>query len=720
MARKIKMSIDIETRSRCPLRDTGVYPYSIDNSTNILCIAFKIDDQPTQIIIPNGDRSVLTEFDILECPTDAAKTFIEHWNNDEVELHAFNETFERLLFKFNKIGLKKVSAKRWHCTMVRAYYYNLPADLKTCAKALGLHVQKSEEGRRVMMQLAKPRKPSANNPEKWYSRARYPEKYQVLYSYCITDVDVEAAISDYLAPIPASEHEMFNLDKEINATGLYIDHKAVKKAQMVEALAKADLKQKFRDMTTIKDDAGEIISEPINPTQGERYRAYVQARYNVFLPNLQAGTVEKIIKEADKYPAALIAELKVRSQATKTSLSKLKKFLSCMTPDKRIHGALQFYGASSTGRWAGRLIQPQNLPSRNIRKDMDDIFENLNKMSPEAFYDFYRDQDVIKVLSTCLRGFITPPPEHHMFMVDYSAIEGRVVSWLGDVESDLKAFRDGLCVYREFGKLAYGMTHDEAHALPKGSDERAVLKECILSLGYGVGYEKLGGRIFENTGEKIDIRCSKKTCHKDPENPNFIIHNCEAHRLVQVYRETRPLVVKYWRRMENAVFKAMRDPNTVYSAGVFKFIKRGIFLHMRLPNGRVLRYPGAAIREIFKWGKHMDEFVYRGERTGVKSAEEKADPNFSMKWRIQGMYGAKFFQNACQAIARDIMAEAMLRVQRTGRYKICLTVHDEIVGIFKPDEGSLNEVEALMIVNPDWAPDIPLAVEGEIVTRYRK
>jgi DNA polymerase len=702
------MSIDIETRSKCDLKATGVYPYAIHPTTDIMCIAYKIDDQPTKIITPSNNKSVLMKED-FDNPSAEMVEFHDYYTRPEVELHAFNETFERLLFKFNKIGLPKVSATRWNCTMVRAYYYNLPADLKTCAKALGLPVQKSDEGRRIMLQLSKKRKPSKTNPEEWYTRDRYPEKFDVLYSYCITDVDVEAAISDYLAPVPDMEHELFNLDKEINATGLYIDHESVRKAQMVEQLAKADLKAQFRELTG-----------GINPTQGEVYRAYVSDTYNIFLPNLQAATVEKMIKESEKYPPKLIQELKLRSQATKTSLSKLKKFLSCMTPDNRIHGALQFYGASSTGRWAGRLIQPQNLPSRNIRKDMDVIFKNLNSMTAEEFYHRYKDEDVIKVLSTCLRGFITPPPGHKMFMVDYSAIEGRVVSWLGDVESDLEAFRNGLCVYREFGKLAYGMSHDEAHALPKGSDERAVLKECILSLGYGVGHDKLGGRIFENTGEKIDIRCSKKTCHKDPENPDFIIHNCEARRLVQVYRETRPYVVKYWRQMESAVFKAMRDPDNVYSAGVFKFIKRGIFLHMRLPNGRVLRYPGAAIREVFKWGKHLDEFVYRGESTGIKTAEEKNDPDFSVKWRIQGMYGAKFFQNACQAIARDIMAEAMLRVQRTGRYKICLTVHDEIVGLFKPEEGSLNEVEALMTVNPDWAPDIPLAVEGELVTRYRK
>lgn len=704
---KIKMSIDIETRSKCPLKSTGVYPYAIHNTTEVLCIAYKINDQPTELIKPSGLNSYLTPEDI-SCPSLEMTEFLKYYNDPEVELHAFNETFERIVLKFNKFGLPKVSAKRWECTQVRAYYYNLPADLKTCAKALNLPVQKSDEGRLVMLQLSKGRNPSANNPDEYYERNRYPKKFEVLYSYCKTDVDVEAAISDYLAPIPKMEHELFNLDKEINATGLYIDEKSLDKAQAVDSLVKAQLQKNFMALTGLKTG------------QREKYMQHIKDEYNLSLENLRVETVEKILKKKEDYPEKFIKELEIRAQAEKKSLAKLKRFKQTMTPDKRIHGTLQFYGAASTGRWAARLIQSQNLPSRNVRKDIDDIFDKLNQLSAEEFLETYKNDNPVKVLASCIRGFITPPPDYKMFMVDYSAIEGRVVSTLGQVEEDLEAFNNDLCVYREFGKLAYGMTHEEAHALPKGSDERAVLKECILSLGYGVGYEKLGNRIHENTNEKVDIRCSKATCHKDPDNPRFMIHNCEAHRLVQLYRETRPYVRKYWKDMENAVFKAMATPGKVFIAGVFKFIKKGIFLHMRLPNGRVLRYPGAQIRKVHKWGKLRDEFIYRGESTGKKNADENADPDFNTKWRIKPMYGAKFFQNACQAIARDIMAEAMLRLQRTGRYKICLTVHDEIVGIFKDGEGTLNEVEALMVVRPDWMPEIPLAVEGEIVDRYKK
>jgi len=501
MPQKPKMSIDIETRSPVQLKTTGVYPYAVHPETEVMCICYKVNDGPVHRIIPYGTNDTLdhSDFEYAESP---GGEFLRLWKLESCTLHAFNETFERIVLGWNKkLNLPKIHFNRFHCTQVRAYYYNLPADLGTCAMALKLQ-GKDMSGKNTMMQLARRRKPSKDNPDIWFTREKYPEKYEILYDYCDTDVAVEDAISEHLGPIPAMEMDLFNLDKEINGTGLYIDVEALKRAMEVDKLVKAELKQDFNKLTGI------------NPTQRAKYIEYVEETYGYELPNTQAETVKKILKEEDQWDAGFIVELKIYQKAAKTSLSKLKKFLACMTPDQRIHGALQFYGASSSGRWAGRLIQPQNLPSRNVRKDIDDVFKNLMNMTPQNFIEHYREDDVVKTLSSCLRGFIIPPPGHVMFMVDYSAIEGRVISWLGDVETDLTAFREGLCVYREFGKLAYGMTHEEAHALPKGGWQRQALKACILSLGYGVGHEKLGNTLFEDTNEEIDIRCSSKTCHR--------------------------------------------------------------------------------------------------------------------------------------------------------------------------------------------------------------
>ena len=713
-----KMSIDIETRSEADLKKVGAYAYATHPSTGIMCIFYKITvdgvAQPTKGIIPMGTNDILTTETM---PQD----FLEAWVDPETELHAFNETFERVLLQHNTfLTLPKVHFTRWHCTMVRAYYYNLPADLKTCAKVLGLHAQKDEEGKRVMLQLAKVRKPSKTNPDGYFSRAKYPEKYEILYKYCDQDVEVEDAISAYLAPIPQMEQTLFNLDKEINSVGLYIDMPAIEKAIKVSAISKKALRAEFIEMTTYeKEVGGQMVAiEGLTPGQGAKYIEYVFERYGLELTNMRAETVDQIMRKKDSFNPQFIKELEVRSKATKTALAKLDKFKACATADQRIHGALQFYGASATGRWAGRPIQPQNLPSRNIRKDMDNVFKNLMKLSPVDFYNFYKGEDVVKTLSSCLRGFIIPPPNHAMFMIDYSAIEGRVVAWLGDVTTDLEAFRAGLCVYREFGKQAYGMTHEEAHAMPKGGPQRQAMKACILSLGYGVGHDKLGGTLFDDSKETVDIRCKPDTCFKD--ESGRLIHNCEANRLVKLYRATRPKVKQMWEDMMSAVFAAMKDPGSVHTAGPFKFVKRGIFLHMRIPSGRVLRYPGAEVNIVEKWGRDMPEFSYRGESTAKKNAEEVADKNFSTKWRIKRMYGAKFFQNGAQAIARDIMAEAMLRVQRSKKVKISLTVHDEIVGIFKKGTVELSEIEDMMIVVPDWCTGLPLAVEGEIVERYKK
>jgi len=706
-----KMSIDIETRSDIDLTKVGVAVYSQHESTVILCISFKLNNEKTYVIKPRDKREYLTHDDFNKM-IPLNDHFLQKLQDPEVELHAFNESFERLLFRhcgFRTCGIPDVHYTRWHCTMVRALYFNLPASLKTCAKALGLDQQKDMSGSRNMLDLCKPRQKNwvtEAKPEKYYTRERpeWEEKYQNLYEYCRQDVEVEAAISDYLAPLPMHEQNLFNLDKRMNGNGVYIDVEAIKAAQKVEKIYKVDLVKKFKERTGLK------------PTQGVKVREYFNNKYSAGLKDMKATTIEKLMRKP--LNPEFEKDLIIRNEAAKTSLSKLKKYIMCMTSDKKIHGAIQFYGASATGRFAGRLFQPQNLPSRNIYKNIDQLFRDLKTFSPEDFIEIYREEGVIKVLSSCLRGFIIPPPGEDLFQFDYSAIEGRVIAWLGGVENDLKTFRAGLCVYREFAKVVFGLSHEEAHALDKGSIQRAICKEGVLKLGYCVGHESYGNKLYEDTKEMIDVRCK---CKKDTEYGR-IHHTCEAHRVVTLYRSSRPGVTELWDKMGRAAIAAISTPDKVFKAGIFKFIKKDIFLIMRLPNGRTLKYPGAAVEYVDKWGNgNMSPQVhYFGHRKDKKSTEEIKDPDFTVNWRKKRMYGGKFFQNAAQAIARDIMCEAMERLEDTGTYKLSLTVHDEIVGTFKKGDGSVEEIEKLMIISPDWAKDIPLAVSGGIVERFCK
>lgn len=743
MPRYTRMSIDIETRSTVNLATVGVYNYAIHPDTEILCLAYAIENYKGEtlegnIIPEEDDRDALDEGDFY-----LHDEFLDAWDEEECDLYAFNESFERIMLSYcagPKYKLPTIKYTRWHCTQAQSLYYNLPADLDTVGTVLPVKHKKDKKAKRIMLQLCKPRKPSKDDPSTWWHRKNHPEKYEILYEYCMQDVRAELAISKFLGPLPEHEKLIFDLDKEINMEGLCIDVEAVKKAQAVDAIYRKELERDFQainaawykdqldQMAEPDENSSEAYIEEYNrllplvqglrPSQREKVQNYFNERYEIELTSMAADVVEKLLTD-DFLDPTFRQELELRSQCTKASVAKINAVVKVMTPDNRFHGALQYYGAAATGRWAGRTFQPQNLPRGFKLKEQAAIFDDLLDLEPEDFIETYREQGVMTVLSGIIRGFIIPPKGYKMFMVDYSAIEARVVAWYGDVENDLQTFRDGKCVYREFTKPVFGFSDEKAHSLDSGCIERFICKTGVLSLGYGVGHGKFGGKIFEDTNGEIDIQCK---CKPDPENPRYLKHTCEAKRIVNIYRETRPGVTHLWYEMETAVFNAMKNPGELYTAGPFKFIKRGPFLHMRLPNGRVLRYPNPELRQTVKWGKEMEEFTYRGKKEAKKTIEEHKDPDYNKNWRVKSMYGAKFFQNACQATARDIMAEAMLRVQRFkgDTYKITLTVHDEIVGVFKEGEGSLEEVEELMTINPDWAPDIPLKVEGAVVERYGK
>ena len=762
-----KLSIDIETRSEVNLSTVGVHAYAMHPTTEIQCIAFRLDKGKAYVITPLDNRDFLTIEDFKDRPM--AEFFLKKFYDQSIELHAWNESFERIIFDIlahKKLGFDRVNYKRWECSMVRALYYNLPGALKSCANALPIKEKKDMAGNANMLSLCKPR-PAGHRkgprPEKFITRIVHPieieqgemsekayditvqlaeinrskyqtawrAKYKNLYEYCRQDVMVESAISDFLRPIPQHEKNLFNLDKRMNAAGLVIDTEAVKAAQKVEKLYKAEIFKKFEDLTEHENDEGKTIR--IKPSQKVALCKYWNEKFDLNIKGTAKEVMKPLYRDIDSFPELLQQQLNIFKEASKTALSKLKKYLQCAVSFDgkvyRVHGSIQFYGAAATGRFAGRLIQPQNLPSRNIYKNIMQLFEDLKEMTPEIFIEKYRGEGVIMVLSSCLRGFIIPPPKCKMWQYDYSAIEGRVSAWLANIKNDLDCFNDGLCVYREFGKIVYHLNHEEAHALPKGGTKRAILKEGVLSLCYGTGGDSYGTKVFENTDGKIDIRCK---CVKP--RGQKVVHTCEAHRIVKLYRDSRPSMTKMWKTMENAAYNALKSPGETFKVGkLFKFRKVGIFLYMGLPNGRTIKYPGAGYKLVDKWdnGNLSPDIFYYGKEQKKKTASEHAQgKNFDMNWRKKKMYGAKFFQNACQAIARDIMCEAMERVDKTGRHEICLTVHDELVGYFLPtdvitfndafDNERIEEIERLMVIRPTWAHDIPLAVEGKVVERFCK
>jgi DNA polymerase bacteriophage-type len=691
------LSIDIETRSRVNLNKTGVYPYAMDESTYILCIMYKLGDSETKWFTPEKG-SVLTREDYDK------SDFKKVYESDDVIYQAFNESFERIVLNHlgvKKLGLKPTHYRRWRCSMAVCAYFNLPMSLQGAGNALRLTMKKDMSGSSAMKLLCKPEKKT----DQFLERENHPELFNKLYDYCETDVEAESEISRILGWLPPQEEEVFHVDKEVNGNGLTIDTDLVTKALEIDNKYTDALIAEFEELTKV------------GPRKREAVKAYMKENFAIEFDDLKAVTIDKFLETTENTEAKKI--ITMYQEINKKSATKLNRFLTC-TIGGRIHGTLQYYGATSTGRWGGRLIQPQNLPSRAVVKDVDELFVDLKILEPSEFIEKYKAQGLKKVIASMIRGFIIAPKGSDMFVYDYSAIEGRVVAWLCQVESDLIALKNDLCIYRELGKTIFNMSHDEAHALRKDSDERYILKVASLSLCYGTGHKSMGDKIFLETNGRIDIRCN---CKKKDENGR-VIHVCEAKRIVEVYRASRPTMTNLWSEFEEKLKYCVEHEGTVVKiGGLFKARKSKGFMHVQIPSGRVLRFPSMKVVEVkrtFEGGqtKVVEQLVYFGKATGKKTAEENDDEEYSAMWRKNYMYGAKIFQNCIQALARDIMAGAIIKVSKLG-YKVVLTVHDELVALGEEGRDCQDLIEA-MIEPPSWAPTIPLRVEGKRCKRYHK
>jgi len=685
-----RMSIDIETRSECDLKKCGVYKYALDGSTICLCVAYKIDDKKVKLFIPGED----------DIPAD----FLSHWNDPECELWAFNATFERCLFSkviCPDLQMPDVPKERWFCSMVLCYWWNITGGLDSCAKALGLDDRKDKKGHRIMLQLSKLRKPSEENPDRWFTKEKYPEKYTALYSYCKQDVCVESSIRDQLEPLAPIERELYLLDCKINGRGLYIDLPVCNAALIIVKRYKAKL----------VDECEKLCG--FAPTQVAKLQEWFASK-GVALESLSAENVRNALEEDPSAEDACLDEtttrvLELRQESSKTSVTKFQAMKNAACSDKRVHGSLQYYGASTTGRWAGRLIQPQNL-TRFTKEGLNysALFNKLPTMSPDKFVAscLSRDESPIDVLSTAIRGVIKAPPKKDMFIADYSGIEARVIAWLAEEDHALNIFRDDLCLYKDMAGIIYGIA--DPQKLDDKDNRRYVGKQAILSLGYGVGWKKF----MNTTNEGMDYLI--KAGETEP------MSMADSQEIVKLYRTKYHNICKFWYQINDAVLFTIKTKE-VCVIGKLRVWFDGFWLNMELPSGRPLRYPACHIKQVEKWepGKFVPEIRYRGHKTGAKDKREMEDPEYDMSWRIIPMYGAKFIQNACQAIARDIMAEAMLRAESAG-FQIILTVHDEIVSVVPQGTKTVDELCKVMCQVPVWCKGLPLAVDGDKVERYCK
>ena len=643
----VLMGIDIETYSSAPLPKCGVYRYCDAPDFEILLFSYAFDDEPVQTI------------DLASSET-LPKEAISALGDPNIIKAAYNAQFERVCLS-RYLG-HWLDPHQWRCTMVMAAYLTLPGRLADAAVALGTTEKKMEEGKDLIRYFSVPCKPTKTNGGRTRNLpADAPEKWAVYKQYNAQDVDTERAIRKALEkyPLPEQEWELYALDQQINDRGVRVDKKLVKNAITVDAAFSQAACQRAKELTGLE-----------NPGSVNQLKAWL-ADQDMPMESL----AKKIVQEKAAQTDGIVSELlNLRLELSKTSVKKYEAMARCVCRDGRVHGLLQFYGANRTGRWAGRLVQAQNLPQNHL-PDLE-LAREIVKSGDEELLDALF-ASVPGTLSELIRTAFIPRDGCRFLVADFSAIEARVLAWLANEEWVLEEFRGKGKIYEA---TASRMFHVPQESIIKGNPNYAYRqkgKQATLSCGYGGGVGAL-----------------KAMGAKMPE--------AEMQPLVDAWRAANPNIVAFWSALDRAARTVIRRKTSAH-VGKVTLYWQDDKMFMRLPSGRNLCYQSP----------HFTENGFGSDAIGYYA------PNAAGQMVVQETFGGKLAENATQAIARDILAHALLTLEKNG-YPVVFHVHDEAV-IEKPTgQGSLEEACRLMAIAPDWAKDLPLRADGYECAYYRK
>ena len=641
------MGIDIETYSSAPLPRCGVYRYCDAPDFEILLFSYAFDDEPVQTIdLASGETLPLEVISAMEDPN--------------IIKVAYNAQFERVCLS-HYLG-HWLDPHQWRCTMVMAAYLTLPGRLADAAVALGTTEKKMEEGKDLIRYFSVPCKPSKTNGGRTRNLPTdAPEKWAVYRQYNAQDVETERAIRKALEKysLPEQEWELYALDQQINDRGVRVDKKLVKNAIAVDAVFAQAAYQRAKELTGLE-----------NPGSVNQLKAWL-ADQDMPMESL----AKKIVQEKAAQTDGIVAELlNLRLELSKTSVKKYEAMARCVCRDGRVHGLLQFYGANRTGRWAGRLVQAQNLPQNHL-PDLE-LAREIVKSGDEELLDALF-ASVPGTLSELIRTAFIPRDGCRFLVADFSAIEARVLAWLANEEWVLEEFRGKGKIYEA---TASRMFHVPQESIIKGNPNYAYRqkgKQATLSCGYGGGVGAL-----------------KAMGAKMPE--------AEMQPLVDAWRAANPNIVAFWSALDRAARTVIRRKTSAH-VGKVTLYWQDDKMFMRLPSGRNLCYQSP----------HFTENGFGSDAIGYYA------PNATGQMVVQETFGGKLAENATQAIARDILAHALLTLEKNG-YPVVFHVHDEAV-IEKPTgQGSLEEACRLMAIAPDWAENLPLRADGYECAYYQK
>lgn len=638
------LNIDIETYSSEPIK-SGVYKYVEAPDFEILIIAYSINGGEVEYI------DLLSNYDI-----DKLEIFKSLLTDKDCTKIAFNANFERVcLGKYLGVYM---NPKQWKCTRVDSLRLGLPSSLEKVAEVLKVDAQKDKTGKNLIRYFSLPCKATKANGGRTRNLPEHDlEKWRMFIDYCVQDVRTEMAVRDLLNNFdyPDFEQELWALDQEINDRGVQLDLGLMKGAVECDEVTRLELLERAKTLTGLT-----------NPNSNVQLLEWLR-RQGVEADNLQKFTVVELSK---KYENTTVGEvLKIKLELAKSSVKKYKMMETMACQDERVHGILEFYGASKTGRWAGRGVQVQNLTKHYMS---DDDLQYARKLITDKDYDlvdmFYKESRQ-NILSQLVRTTFIPKSGHKFVVYDFSAIEARVIAWFSKEQWRLEVFSSHGKIYEASASQMFKVPIE---TIGKGSPLRQKGKVAELALGYQGGAGALVQMGALNMGISED----------------------ELPAIVKAWRESNKNVVKFWYNAENAAKEVIRNHNIVETNMCKFFIKKGC-LRVQLPSGRYLSYVKPRVIED---AGGRSKIVHQGV--------------VGINWSQMDTYGGKLVENIVQATARDCLALALLRLDKAG-YKCVMHVHDEIVlEVPEDDNTAMDKVKEIMNEPIPWAKGLKLDSAG--------
>ena len=642
------ISIDIETYSSINLQKAGVYHYVEAPDFEIILFGYSIDNGPVRVIdLASGEK---IPGNILNALTD-----------DNVIKWAFNANFERIcLSRFLDYPTGKyLNPAGWRCSMIWSATMGLPLSLEGVGAILGLEKQKLTEGKELIKFFCQPCSPTKANCQRTRNYPHHaPDKWAAFKQYNLRDVETELSIQArlYKFPVPDSVWAEYHIDQEINDRGVAIDIPLVRQAIDMDTHSRLELMEAMRQLTELD-----------NPNSVQQMKQWLSDN-GLETDSLGKKVVLELIKTA---PPELQRVLMLRQQLAKSSVKKYQSMMNAVCTDGRARGMFQFYGANRTGRWAGRLIQLQNLPQNHLR-DLTEARSLVRSGDYEGVEMLY--EDVPDTLSQLIRTAFIPKDGHRFIVSDFSAIEARVIAWLAGEHWRQKVFANGGDIYCASASQMFNVPV-EKHGINGHLRQKGKIAELALGYGGSVGALKAMGALEMGLSEE------------------------ELPRLVDAWRQSNPNIVKLWWDADHAAMEAVKYHHAIITHGILFSYQNGL-LFITLPSGRKLAY----VKPKVGTNKFGGECI---TYEGVGSTK---------KWERFDSYGPKLVENIVQAISRDILCYAMKTLRNSS---IGMHIHDELVIEAEPDM-SLHAICEQMSRTPSWAKGLQLRADGYETEFYKK